>query len=80
MPREFFTRRKLTPPVCLLPVPNAVATLAIPLAIFDKDVRPKEGDVLAALIQGVSVKGSGADVAHESDVASAPVPVDPRLA
>lgn len=30
--------------LCLLAdVPNAVATLAIPLAIFDIDVRPKPG-------------------------------------
>lgn len=30
----------------IVDIPNAVATLAIPMAIFDRDVRPKEGDVL----------------------------------
>mmetsp|Transcript_24306 Transcript_24306/g.56449 ORF Transcript_24306/g.56449 Transcript_24306/m.56449 type:complete len:455 (-) Transcript_24306:195-1559(-) len=64
----------------IVDVPNAVATLAVPLAIFDRDVRPKEGEVLQALAQGVSVflnKATGKDVARQTD--SAPAPCDPRL-
>jgi hypothetical protein len=30
----------------IVDIPNAVATLAIPMAIFDRDVRPQDGDVL----------------------------------
>lgn len=37
----------------IVDVPNAVCTLAIPTAIFDRDIRPKKGGVPA---QGVSVK------------------------
>eukprot|EP00747_Dinoflagellata_sp_TGD_P149419 gnl/TRDRNA2_/TRDRNA2_177008_c0_seq9.p1 gnl/TRDRNA2_/TRDRNA2_177008_c0~~gnl/TRDRNA2_/TRDRNA2_177008_c0_seq9.p1 ORF type:complete len:452 (-),score=96.09 gnl/TRDRNA2_/TRDRNA2_177008_c0_seq9:90-1445(-) len=61
----------------IVDVPNAVATLAVPMAIFDRDVRPKEGEVLQALAQGISVKAIGRDVARQSD--AAPVPCDPRL-
>jgi len=61
----------------IVDVPNAVATLAVPLAIFVRVVRPKEGDVLQALAQGTSVKMIGRDLAHQS--AAAPVPFDPRL-
>jgi len=61
----------------IVDVPNAVATLAVPMAIFDRDVRPKDGDVLQALIQGVSVKMIGRDCAPMS--AAAPKPFDPRL-
>jgi formamidase len=63
----------------IVDVPNAVATLAVPLAIFDRDVRPKAGDVLDALIRGVRVQAIGRDLAHESSDAP-PNPVDPRLA
>jgi len=65
----------------IVDVPNAVATLAIPLAIFDKDVRPSAtGDaaaVLAAKAQGVSIRKIN-DVARMSDQ-SPPVPFDPKL-
>lgn len=37
----------------IVDVPNAVCTLAIPTAIFDKDVRPKKTGIP---VQGVSVK------------------------
>lgn len=63
----------------IVDVPNAVATLAIPLAIFDRDVRPKEGAVLEALAKGVHVAKIGRDVAHESAASEPPKPVDPRL-
>merc|ERR1719359_683388 len=61
----------------IVDVPNAVATLAVPLAIFDRDVRPKDGEVLQALAQGVSLKMIGRDCAQMS--AAAPKPFDPRL-
>jgi formamidase len=63
----------------IVDVPNAVATLAIPLAIFDQDVRPKAGAVLSALAAGVSVKKLKPDVAHESKPADKCEPCDPRL-
>ena len=62
----------------IVDVPNAVATLAIPLAIFDRDVRPKAGAVLEALARGVSVKKVGRDCARQTD--APPEPSDPRLA
>jgi len=64
----------------IVDVPNAVATLAIPMAIFDQDVRPKAGKVLEALAKGVSVKELACrpGLALQSD--TAPVPNDPRLA
>jgi len=61
----------------IVDVPNAVATLAVPLAIFNRDVRPKEGEVLQALASGVSVKAIGRG--HAAQSASAPKPLDPRL-
>ena len=66
----------------IVDVPNAVATLAIPMAIFNQDVRPKDGDVLKALAAGVSVKkltsAEGfSDVAKMSE--GPPKPFDPRL-
>merc|ERR1719191_311393 len=61
----------------IVDVPNAVATLAIPLAIFNQDVRPKPGKVLEALASGVSVKAIGRGHAPQS--AAAPKPLDPRL-
>jgi len=61
----------------IVDVPNAVATLAVPLAIFDRDVRPKDGEVLQALASGVSVKPIGR--AHAPQTAAPPKPFDPRL-
>jgi len=61
----------------IVDVPNAVATLAIPLAIFNRDVRPQQGEVLQALASGVSVKAIGRGHAPQS--APAPKPLDPRL-
>ena len=61
----------------IVDVPNAVATLAIPLAIFNQDVRPKAGAVLEALAAGVTVKMVGRDLARQSD--DPPKPFDPRL-
>ena len=58
-------------------MPNAVATLAIPMAIFDRDVRPAAGNVLEALAKGVKVEMIGRDLARQS--APPPVPNDPRL-
>ena len=60
----------------IVDVPNAVATLAIPLAIFDRDVRPS-GTALENAIAGVSLRALHA---KESDAAAAPVPCDPKLA
>jgi len=61
----------------IVDVPNAVATLAIPLAIFNRDVRPQQGEVLEALSNGVSVKMIGRGHAPQS--APEPKPLDPRL-
>merc|ERR1712072_175000 len=61
----------------IVDVPNAVATLAVPLAIFNQDVRPKDGAVLEALASGVSVKPIGR--AHAPQTAAPPKPFDPRL-
>jgi formamidase len=61
----------------IVDVPNAVATLAIPLAIFNRDVRPAEGEVLQALASGVKVKAIGRSHAPQS--AADPKPCDPRL-
>ena len=63
----------------IVDVQNAVAT-GDPLAIFDQDVRPKEGEALAALAAGVSVKNlKRPDIAKESDVCAPCKPFDPRL-
>ena len=61
----------------IVDVPNAVATLAIPLAIFDRDVRPKAGKELEALAKGVKVDMIGRDLARQTP--SEPKPNDPRL-
>lgn len=61
----------------IVDVPNAVATLAIPLAIFNQDVRPKAGAVLEALARGVSLKMVGGG--HATQTPAPPVPCDPRL-
>jgi formamidase len=52
----------------IVDVPNAVATLAIPMAIFDKDIRPKEGGPMATITR---------DLARMSP--APPKPFDPRL-
>lgn len=44
----------------IVDVPNAVCTLAVPTAIFDRDVRPRKGGIPP---QGVSVKS---DVARST--------------
>ena len=57
----------------IVDVPNAVCTLAIPLAIFDRDVRPPK--TLAALAAGVRVVEKDVCI---SELGGA-VPFDPRL-
>jgi uncharacterized MAPEG superfamily protein len=59
----------------LLPVLHAVATLAIPTAIFDQDVRPKKGGIPP---QGVSLRGR-ADVAKASYDGSLPLTINQCL-
>merc|ERR1711871_100901 len=64
----------------IVDVPNAVATLAIPLAMFDQDVRPKtDCEVLTALANGISVKKCSPSQAAESDASAPPKPHDPRI-
>ncbi|KAL7539792.1 hypothetical protein ACHAWF_006505, partial [Thalassiosira exigua] len=55
----------------IVDVPNAVATLAVPLAIFDKDVRPPK--TLEALGSGVKVR----NICMSAEGGA--VPKDPRL-
>ena len=55
----------------IVDVPNAVATLAIPLAIFDKDVRPPS--TLEGLASGVKVR----NICMSTEGGA--VPKDPRL-
>lgn len=57
----------------IVDVPNACATLAIPLAIFDQDVRPP--DTLEALATGVRVMEKDVCISEEGGA----VPFDPRL-
>lgn len=58
-------------------VPNAVATLAIPLAIFDRDIRPpKEMSKLEQLAMGIRVFLKK-DVCLSTEGGA--VPKDPRL-
>jgi hypothetical protein len=60
----------------IVDVPNAVATLAIPLAIFDRDVRPpSDMRNLAALAQGISVLKKNVCISTEGGAK----PHDPRL-
>eukprot|EP00775_Hariotina_reticulata_P010055 gene10055-10211_t len=60
----------------IVDVPNAVATLAVPTAIFDRDVRPKkEGSVP---VQGVSLM-SRSDVAKSTYDGSLPITVNQCL-
>jgi formamidase len=58
----------------IVDIPNAVATLAIPLAIFDQDVRPPK--TLETLASGIHVVKRG-DVCKS--VLGDPKPFDPRL-
>ena len=60
----------------IVDVPNACATLAIPLAIFDRDVRPPQSmDKLEQLAHGIKVLKK--DVALSAEGGA--VPKDPRL-
>ena len=60
----------------IVDVPNAVATLAIPLAIFDRDVRPpSDMSKLAALAQGIKVLETNVCMSTEGGA----VAHDPRL-
>jgi len=60
----------------IVDVPNACATLAIPLAIFDRDVRPPMTmDKLAQLAQGIKVLNKDVCISSEGGA----VPSDPRL-
>jgi formamidase len=60
----------------IVDVPNAVATLAIPLAIFDRDVRPPATmDRLEVLAQGIRVLNKNVCISPEGGA----VPYDPRL-
>ena len=57
----------------IVDVPNAVATLAVPLAIFDRDVRPPSK--IEALASGVYVVDKNCCISVEGGA----VPYDPRL-
>jgi formamidase len=60
----------------IVDVPNAVATLAIPLAIFDRDVRPPSSmDKLEQLAHGIKVLNKDVCLSTEGGA----VPHDPRL-
>jgi formamidase len=60
----------------IVDVPNAVATLAIPLAIFDRDVRPPSHmDKLEVLAQGIKVLNVDVCLSTEGGAD----PKDPRL-
>ena len=60
----------------IVDVPNACATLAIPLAIFDRDVRPPPTmEKLAQLAQGIKLLNKDICISTEGGA----VPNDPRL-
>jgi formamidase len=60
----------------IVDVPNAVATLAIPLAVFDRDVRPPSSmDKLEQLAYGIKVLNKDVCLSTEGGA----VPHDPRL-
>jgi formamidase len=60
----------------IVDVPNAVATLAIPLAVFDRDVRPpKTMDTLEQLANGIKILNINVCLSTEGGA----VPSDPRL-
>lgn len=58
----------------IVDVPNAVCTLAIPLAIFDRDVRPPSD--LSHFAQGIKVVERDVCISEEGGA----IPCDPRLA
>ena len=58
----------------IIDVPNAVATLAIPMAIFDRGVRPPNN--LGHFAQGIKVVERDVCILEEGGA----VPCDPRLA
>ena len=55
-------------------VPNAVCTLAIPLAMFDRDVRPPK-DALEYLAKGIRTVKRDCCISEEGGA----MPDDPRL-
>jgi formamidase len=60
----------------IVDVPNAVATLAIPLAVFDRDVRPPMSmDKLEQLAHGLKILKTNVCLSTEGGA----VPNDPRL-
>jgi formamidase len=60
----------------IVDVPNACATLAIPLAIFDRNVRPpSDMSMLATLAQGIRVLQTNVCLS----TAGGSIPHDPRL-
>lgn len=60
----------------IVDVPNAVATLAVPLAIFDRDVRPPtDMSKLEQLAQGIKVLAKDVCLSTEGGA----VPYDARL-
>lgn len=59
----------------IVDVPNACATLAIPLAIFDRDVRPTHESKLEALASGIKVLKTNVCMSEEGGAA----PFDSRL-
>ena len=60
----------------IVDVPNAVATLAVPLAIFDRDVRPpSDMSKLEQLASGIKVLQKNVCLSVEGGA----VPHDPRL-
>ena len=60
----------------IVDLPNACATLAIPLAIFDQNVRPPSSmDKLEQLAQGIKVLKKDVCLSTEGGA----VPNDPRL-
>jgi len=60
----------------IVDVPNAVATLAVPLAIFDKDVKPpKDMSKFELLAKGIHMVTKDVCISEEGGA----VPYDPRL-
>lgn len=59
----------------IVDVPNACATLAIPLAIFDRDVRPTSETKLEALASGIKLLKTNVCMSEEGGA----VPHDTRL-
>jgi len=60
----------------IVDVPNAVCTLAIPIAIFDRDIRPpKDMDAFALLANGIHMVTKDVCISEEGGA----VPYDPRL-